>query len=88
MPELDRVYGQLDHAHATVIGIAADDQLLAWTASLGNVSEGLPFSVLLDGSGAIRWVHSGGGLTAVAVREHMRGLLRTRAPSGAKEMSP
>jgi peroxiredoxin len=111
MPELNRLYGQLDHAHTTVIGIAADDQLavrnfvtrlgfhypivtgnpdrlLAWRASLGNFSEELPFSVLLDGSGAIRWVHSGGGLTAVAVRRHMRGLLATRVPSGAKEMTP
>lgn len=111
MPELNRLYGQLDHAHASVLGIAADDplavrnfvtrlgihypiatgnpdQLLAWTASLGNVSDGLPFSVLLDGSGAIRWVHSGGGLTAVAVQKRMRGLLAARVPNGAKEMAP
>jgi hypothetical protein len=43
---------------------------------------------LPDGGGAIRWVHSGGRLTAVAVRKHMRGLLATRVPSGAKEMTP
>jgi thiol-disulfide isomerase/thioredoxin len=108
MPELNRLYGELDHAHATVIGIAADDhlevkdfvarlgihypivtgnpdQLLAWTASLGNLSEGLPFSVLLDGGGSIRWVHSGGGLTASAVRKRMHDLLATGAPSGTKE---
>jgi thiol-disulfide isomerase/thioredoxin len=41
------------------IAVGDPDQMFAWTASLGNVTEGLPFSVLLDGGGNVRWIQSG-----------------------------
>jgi thiol-disulfide isomerase/thioredoxin len=51
------------------------DQLFAWSAGLGNVSEGLPFTVLLDRSGKVRWIKSGGGLTAAEALTAINHLL-------------
>jgi thiol-disulfide isomerase/thioredoxin len=51
------------------------DQIFGWTASLGNVTEGLPFSILMDQRGQIRWAHNGGGLTVITVKHRIDGLL-------------
>jgi len=51
------------------------DQLFAWSAGLGNASEGLPFTVLLDRSGEILWTKSGGGLTAAEALTAINHLL-------------
>jgi len=48
------------------------DALFAWSAALGNVNAGLPFSVLLDDSGRVRWTKSGGLLTAAEVQAAIR----------------
>lgn len=47
------------------------DAVFAWTAALGNMALGLPFSVILDTDGEIRWHKSGGTVTA----EEVVGLL-------------
>ncbi len=50
------------------IAIGKADQVFAWSESLGNRSEGLPFSVLVDRDGAVRWIKSGGqGVSAAEV---------------------
>jgi hypothetical protein len=59
------------------------DRLFAWTAKLGNVSEGLPFSVLLDASGNVRWVKSGGRLTTAEVTELIARYAASSAGPGA-----
>jgi len=41
------------------IAVGNPDQVFAWTAALGNVTQGLPFSVLLDTQGQVRWIQSG-----------------------------
>jgi thiol-disulfide isomerase/thioredoxin len=46
------------------IAVGDPDQMFAWSAKLGNVTEGLPFSVLLDASGKVVWKKSGGALRA------------------------
>jgi peroxiredoxin len=51
------------------------DQLFAWSAKLGNANEGLPFSVLLDATGKVRWTKSGGRLTAAEVSAVIDNLL-------------
>jgi thiol-disulfide isomerase/thioredoxin len=51
------------------------DQLFAWSAVLGNASEGLPFTVLLDRSGKVRWTKSGSGLTAAEALTAINQLL-------------
>ena len=43
------------------------DDVFAWTAALGNAALGLPFSVLLDAAGDVRWLKSGGTVTAAEV---------------------
>jgi thiol-disulfide isomerase/thioredoxin len=55
--------------------VGAPDPVLAWSAQLGNRSLGLPFSVLVDGKGQIRWVKSGGRLTYDEARAEMLKLL-------------
>ena len=57
------------------IVIGNPDQIFVWTASLGNIAEGLPFSILMDQSGQIRWAHIGGGLTAITVKHRIDALL-------------
>jgi len=54
------------------------DQLFVWTEALGNVSEGLPFTMLLDQSGNIRWVKTGGGLTAAEALTAINRLLASQ----------
>jgi thiol-disulfide isomerase/thioredoxin len=49
------------------------DALFAWSAALGNDSAGLPFTALLDASGKVLWIKSGGVLTAPQVRSAIRG---------------
>lgn len=41
------------------IAVGDPDQLFMWSAALGNFVQGLPFSVLLDGSGEAVWVKMG-----------------------------
>jgi len=57
------------------IAIGDADQLFAWSAGLGNASQGLPFTVLLDRTGKIRWTKSGGGLTAAEALTAINHLL-------------
>jgi thiol-disulfide isomerase/thioredoxin len=59
------------------IATGDSDQLFAWSASLGNTNEGLPFSVLLDQTGKIRWIKSGGQVTAAEVHAAINKLLAT-----------
>ena len=50
------------------IAVGNPDQVFAWTAALGNVTQGLPFSVLLDTQGQVRWIQS--GIVTVADVKH------------------
>jgi peroxiredoxin len=45
------------------IAVGDPDQVFAWSARLGNQSEGLPFSILLDKTGNIRWTKVGGRIS-------------------------
>jgi len=49
------------------IAVGDPDQIFGWSASLGNISAGLPFSVLLDTEGNVVWKHEGGALTSEQV---------------------
>jgi thiol-disulfide isomerase/thioredoxin len=49
------------------IAIGDTDQIFAWSVRLGNRSEGLPFSVLLDTKGKVVWQQEGGGLKSAKV---------------------
>jgi len=51
------------------------DAIFRWTAELGNVSLGLPFSVLLDADGAIRWRKSGGTISVEEATEIIEEVL-------------
>jgi peroxiredoxin len=62
------------------IAIGDPDQVFAWSAGLGNAAQGLPFSVLLDAAGKVRWSKSGGQLTADEV---MKAIERLQ-PAGSK----
>lgn len=55
--------------------VGAPDPVFAWTARLGNHSMGLPYTVLLDASGQVRWVKSGGKLTLAEAQSQIRKLL-------------
>ncbi len=45
------------------IATAELDPAIAWSVSLGNRNQGLPFTVLLDAQGRVLWQKSGGQLT-------------------------
>lgn len=51
------------------------DAVFAWTAKLGNAAEGLPFTVLLDRDGTVRWRQSGGALDIAATRVRIEQLV-------------
>jgi thiol-disulfide isomerase/thioredoxin len=51
------------------------DPVFAWTAALGNTSLGLPFSILLDANGAVRWRKAGGTVSAKEVSALIERLL-------------
>ena len=53
---------QLGIRYRILVGDA--DAVFGWSGGLGNVSGGLPYTVLLDAGGTVRWSQSGGGLTA------------------------
>ena len=57
------------------IVVGAPDPVFAWTAKLGNRSLGLPFTVLLDSKGQLRWVKSGGKLTLAEAQAQIHKLL-------------
>jgi peroxiredoxin len=57
------------------------DQVFAWSAHMGNTTEGLPFSILLDGDGKVRWIKSGGRLTAAEATAAIDKLLAARGRS-------
>jgi len=59
------------------VGNAA--QVFAYSAALGNTSEGLPFTVLLDDHGRVRWMKSGGRLSESEVTSAIN---RLRATAG------
>jgi thiol-disulfide isomerase/thioredoxin len=61
------------------IAIGDPDQLFAWSGRLGNVTEGLPFTVLLDASGKAVWHKSGGRLSAAEVVAAFNRTLATPA---------
>ena len=56
------------------------DAVFEWSGRLGNVSGGLPYTVLLDASGAVLWSQSGGGLTAQMLAPVVDRLLRDSPP--------
>jgi thiol-disulfide isomerase/thioredoxin len=60
------------------IVVGNPDQVFAWTASLGNVTEGLPFSVLLDTRGNVRWIQSG-TVSVSDVKHQMEQLAQPQA---------
>jgi len=55
--------------------VGSPDPVFAWTAGLGNRSMGLPFTVLLDSNGQLRWMKSGGRLTLAEAQAQIRKLL-------------
>ena len=57
------------------IAVGDPDQVFAWSARLGNQSEGLPFSILLDGSGKVRWSKSGGRISVAELQPVIDKLL-------------
>jgi thiol-disulfide isomerase/thioredoxin len=50
------------------------DSIFRWTGSLGNQAMGLPFSVLLDRDGNVRWKKSGGTVTVAEATAQIRKL--------------
>lgn len=58
--------------------VGEPDAVFAWTAQMGNRSLGLPFSVLVDGRGQVRWTRSG-AVTAEEVRAQLQKLLPPRS---------
>lgn len=65
--------GKLKVQYPILVG--APDPVFAWSARLGNQAMGLPFSVLLDRQGKVRWMKSGGRLTQAEVQAEMARLL-------------
>jgi thiol-disulfide isomerase/thioredoxin len=61
------------------IVVGAPDPVFAWTAKLGNNTMGLPFTVLLDSQGKLRWMKSGGGLTLAEAQSQVQKLLPPRS---------
>ena len=59
------------------IAVGNPDQVFAWTTALGNVTQGLPFSVLLDTRGRARWIQSG-TVTVADVTRRIRQLVPDR----------
>ena len=57
------------------IVVGKPDPVLAWSAQLGNRAMGLPFTVLLDGAGQLRWMKSGGRLTLAEAQAQIQKLL-------------
>jgi thiol-disulfide isomerase/thioredoxin len=54
------------------------DKVFMWSARLGNVAEGLPYSVLLDAAGKVRWSKSGGRITEQVAREAIAKWVKSR----------
>jgi thiol-disulfide isomerase/thioredoxin len=51
------------------------DAIFMWTEALGNETAGLPFSVLLDANGTVRWRKAGGTVDAQEVANLIKQLL-------------
>ena len=77
LKEVQAFVKKLGIAYPIVVGDA--DQMFQWSATLGNVSEGLPYSVLIDRGGKIRWMKSGGRLTEKEARTEINKLLAASA---------
>lgn len=73
--EVQAFLGKLKVRYPILVG--APDPVYAWTARLGNQAMGLPFSVLLDHQGRVRWMKSGGRLTQAEVQAQMAKVLAT-----------
>ena len=58
--------------------VGQPDAVFAWTAQLGNRSLGLPFSVLVDARGQVRWTRSG-AVTQAELRAQLQKLLPPRS---------
>jgi thiol-disulfide isomerase/thioredoxin len=71
--EVQSFLGKLKVQYPNLVG--APDPVYAWSAQLGNQAMGLPFSVLLDRQGKVRWMKSGGKLTQREVHAEMVKLL-------------
>jgi thiol-disulfide isomerase/thioredoxin len=57
------------------VAVGDPDAVFAWSESLGNVTVGLPFSVLLDAKSVVRWRNSGGTLDPKEVTRLVQRLL-------------
>ena len=55
--------------------VGKPDPVLAWSAQLGNQGLALPFSVLFDARGQVRWMKSDGRLTYAEAQQQVRKLL-------------
>jgi thiol-disulfide isomerase/thioredoxin len=54
------------------------DKVFMWSARLGNAAEGLPYSVLLDAAGQVRWSKSGGRITEQEARDAIAKVVKSR----------
>jgi cyclase len=56
------------------------DAVFAWSGALGNAALGLPYSVLLDRDGTVRWSKSGGRVSVEEARTRIESLVRGGMP--------
>ena len=75
----DNIAGVKDYLEAVPVAYpnyAGDpDQVFGWSQKLGNHHLGVPFTALVDTTGAIRWTKMGGGITIDEVAPKIKQLL-------------
>ena len=75
----DNIAGVKDYLKAVPVAYpnyAGDpDQVFGWSQKLGNHHLGVPFTALVDTTGAIRWTKMGGGITIDEVAPKIKQLL-------------